>query len=126
VIDAVLLDTHIGLWLDSSSERVRPSHRAFIDGHWRNGGTVFLRLCPETLCGLAKPSDHQSDGGEEQERTCLVVEILPILCQAPAPVEPRERSFDHPTFSPLQRDSCHLLRRNPLRSRSRGAMVGVP
>jgi hypothetical protein len=29
-------------------------------------------------------------------------------------------------FSPLQRDSCHLLRRNPLRSRSRGAMVGVP
>ena len=40
--DAVLLDTHIALWLDSGSERLRPSTRAFIDGHWRNGGTVFL------------------------------------------------------------------------------------
>lgn len=40
--DAVLLDTHIALWLDSGSERLRPSTRALIDGHWRNGGTVFL------------------------------------------------------------------------------------
>jgi PIN domain nuclease of toxin-antitoxin system len=41
VIDAVLLDRHIALWLDSGSERLRPSTRAFIDRHWRNGGTVF-------------------------------------------------------------------------------------
>lgn len=40
--DAVLLDTHIVLWLDSGNERLRPSTRALIDGHWRNGGTVFL------------------------------------------------------------------------------------
>jgi PIN domain nuclease of toxin-antitoxin system len=42
VTDAVLLDTHIALWLDSGSERLRPSTRALIDGHWRSGGTVFL------------------------------------------------------------------------------------
>jgi PIN domain nuclease of toxin-antitoxin system len=42
VTDAVLLDTHIALWLDSGSERLRLSTRALIDGHWRSGGTVFL------------------------------------------------------------------------------------
>ncbi len=39
--DAILLDTHIALWLDSGSDRLRPSTRGLIDGLWRNGGTVF-------------------------------------------------------------------------------------
>jgi PIN domain nuclease of toxin-antitoxin system len=42
VTDALLLDTHIALWLDSGDERLRPSTRALIDGCWRNGGTIFL------------------------------------------------------------------------------------
>jgi PIN domain nuclease of toxin-antitoxin system len=42
VTGAVLLDTHIALWLDSGSERLRLSTRALIDGCWRDGGTVFL------------------------------------------------------------------------------------
>lgn len=42
MIDAILLDTHIALWLDSGSDRLRPSTRGLIDGIWRNGGTVFI------------------------------------------------------------------------------------
>jgi PIN domain nuclease of toxin-antitoxin system len=42
VTDAVLLDTHIALWLDSGSDRLRPSTRGLIDGLWRDGGTVFI------------------------------------------------------------------------------------
>ena len=38
----VLLDTHIALWLDSGSSRLRPSTRSFLDHHWQNGGTVLL------------------------------------------------------------------------------------
>ena len=40
--DALLLDTHIALWLDSGDDRLRPSTRALIDGCWQNGGTIFL------------------------------------------------------------------------------------
>jgi PIN domain nuclease of toxin-antitoxin system len=42
VTDALLLDTHIALWLDSGEDRLRPSTRALIDGCWKNGGTLFL------------------------------------------------------------------------------------
>jgi PIN domain nuclease of toxin-antitoxin system len=42
VTDAILLDTHIALWLDSGSDWLRSSTRGLIDGLWRNGGTVFL------------------------------------------------------------------------------------
>ncbi len=40
--DALLLDTHIALWLDSGDERLRPSTRALIDGCWRDGGTILM------------------------------------------------------------------------------------
>jgi PIN domain nuclease of toxin-antitoxin system len=42
VTDALLLDTHIALWLDSGSERLRPQTRDRIDACWRNGGAVLL------------------------------------------------------------------------------------
>jgi PIN domain nuclease of toxin-antitoxin system len=42
VTDAILLDSHIALWLDSGSERLRESTRELIDACWRNGGTIFL------------------------------------------------------------------------------------
>ena len=40
--DAVLLDTHIALWLDSGDQRLRAPTRGLIDGCWQNGGTIFL------------------------------------------------------------------------------------
>jgi PIN domain nuclease of toxin-antitoxin system len=42
VTPALLLDTHIALWVDSGSERLRPPTRVLIDDCWRNGGTIFL------------------------------------------------------------------------------------
>jgi PIN domain nuclease of toxin-antitoxin system len=42
VTDALLLDTHIALWLDSGDDRLRASTRALIDRCWQNGGTIFL------------------------------------------------------------------------------------
>jgi PIN domain nuclease of toxin-antitoxin system len=42
VTDAVLLDTHIVLWLDSGSERLRPSTRSRLDACWQGGGTVWI------------------------------------------------------------------------------------
>jgi PIN domain nuclease of toxin-antitoxin system len=42
VTDAVLLDTHIALWLDSGDQRLRASTRALIDGCWRRGGTILF------------------------------------------------------------------------------------
>lgn len=39
---ALLLDTHIALWLDSGNDRLRHSTRALIDNCWQNGGTIFL------------------------------------------------------------------------------------
>jgi PIN domain nuclease of toxin-antitoxin system len=41
-MDALLLDTHIALWLDSGNGRLRPPTRAMIDGCWQNSGTVWL------------------------------------------------------------------------------------
>jgi PIN domain nuclease of toxin-antitoxin system len=40
--DAILLDTHIVLWLDSQDQRLRPTTRDLIDGFWRNGGTILI------------------------------------------------------------------------------------
>jgi PIN domain nuclease of toxin-antitoxin system len=40
--DAILLDTHIALWLGNGDERLRPSTRELIDDCRRNGGTVLF------------------------------------------------------------------------------------
>ena len=40
--EALLPDTHIALWLDSGSERLRPSTRVLIHVCWHNGGFVLL------------------------------------------------------------------------------------
>lgn len=40
--DALLLDTHIALWLDSGNERLRSPTRTLIDACWKRGGTLFL------------------------------------------------------------------------------------
>lgn len=40
--DAVLLDTHIALWLESGDERLHPTTLRLIEDCWRGGGTVLL------------------------------------------------------------------------------------
>ena len=40
--DALLLDTHITLWLDNGDERLHHSTRVLIDDCWRNDGTIYL------------------------------------------------------------------------------------
>jgi PIN domain nuclease of toxin-antitoxin system len=42
VTNALLLDTHIALWLDSGIDRLRPSTSGLIDACWQNGGTILL------------------------------------------------------------------------------------
>jgi PIN domain nuclease of toxin-antitoxin system len=42
VTDALLLDTHIALWLDSGDDRLRSATHAMIDDCWRSGGTICL------------------------------------------------------------------------------------
>lgn len=39
---ALLLDTHIALWLDSGSPRLRPATVSMIENCWRAGGTIHL------------------------------------------------------------------------------------
>ncbi len=40
--DALLLDTHIALWLENGDARLRPSTLSLIEACWRQGGTIFL------------------------------------------------------------------------------------
>ncbi len=40
--DALLLDTHIALWLDSGSDRLRPATSGLIDQHWQVGGAILI------------------------------------------------------------------------------------
>ena len=40
--EALLLDTHVVLWLDSGDERLRGETREVIDRCWNTGGTIFV------------------------------------------------------------------------------------
>ena len=39
---ALLLDTHIAVWLNSGDERLRTRTGSLIDDCWRGGGSIFL------------------------------------------------------------------------------------
>jgi len=39
---SLLIDTHIVIWLEEKSDRLRPSTKRLIDECWRNGGTIFV------------------------------------------------------------------------------------
>jgi PIN domain nuclease of toxin-antitoxin system len=40
--NALLLDTHIALWLDAGSKRLHATTRSLIDECWQSGGKIFL------------------------------------------------------------------------------------
>ena len=57
-----------------------------------------LRVCPGTSCGIAKPSQHEADRGKAEEGERLAVEVLPILGQSTAAVQPSYGAFDDPAL----------------------------
>ena len=59
--------------------------------------TAFLRVRPETLCRITEFSEHESNGRELDEGERVAVEVLPVLGQSAAAVEPGDGAFDHPT-----------------------------
>src|SRR3954451_8088474 len=58
--------------------------------------TVVIRVCPGTSCGIAEPSQHEADRGKAEEGERLAGEVLPILGQTTAAVQPRYGAFDAP------------------------------
>ena len=64
----------------------------------RQSLSQFLRVCPETSDRIAKFSDHEPDRGEAQERERYAVEVLPILGESSAAVEPRKRALNDPAL----------------------------
>src|ERR1700730_17570258 len=59
---------------------------------------LLLRVRFKSSSRVTKLSQHQPDGGKFQERESIAVEILPVLGEAAASVEPRNRAFDNPTL----------------------------
>ena len=58
---------------------------------------LHLRVRPETLCRITEFSEHESNGRELDEGERVAVEVLPVLGQSAAAVEPGDGAFDHPT-----------------------------
>ena len=58
---------------------------------------ALLRVRPETLCRITEFSEHESNGRELDEGERVAVEVLPVLGQSAAAVEPGDGAFDHPT-----------------------------
>ena len=56
-----------------------------------------VRARPETLCRITEFSEHESNGRELDEGERVAVEVLPVLGQSAAAVEPGDGAFDHPT-----------------------------
>ena len=54
-----------------------------------------LRVRPETLCRITEFSEHESNGRELDEGERVAVEVLPVLGQSAAAVEPGDGAFDH-------------------------------
>ncbi len=57
-----------------------------------------LKVYPGSSCFPAKLSQHEPDGGPAKKGKAAAIEALPIFGQAPAAVEPCDRSFDNPAF----------------------------
>ena len=57
-----------------------------------------LRVYPGSSRFPAKLSQHEPDGGPAQKGKAAAIEAFPIFGQAPAAVEPCDRSFDNPAF----------------------------
>ena len=63
------------------------------------GLRIALRVRPETLCRITEFSEHESNGRELDEGERVAVEVLPVLGQSAAAVEPGDGAFDRPKQS---------------------------
>ena len=77
---------------------------------------LALRVRPETLCRITEFSEHESNGRELDEGERVAVEVLPVLGQSAAAVEPGDGAFDHPTPG-LDDEALQVA--DPARSRER-------
>ena len=59
---------------------------------------VSLRVSPETSGWITELSQHEADGGEAQEGERRTIEVLPVLGEPSAAVEPGESALDNPTL----------------------------
>jgi PIN domain nuclease of toxin-antitoxin system len=89
VTDALLLDTHILLWLDSGSERLCASTRDLIDTCRREGGTV--QVSAVSVWEIAVLVDTGRIGLDlpvavwiERFAAQPGIELLPLSCRAAA------------------------------------------
>ena len=57
-----------------------------------------IRVCPETSYWIAQLSEHEADRGEAQEGEALAVEVLPILGEPAAAIEPCDGALDDPSL----------------------------
>ena len=57
-----------------------------------------LRVRPETSSGIAEFSEHEADRRELEEGERSAVEVLPVLCQTTAAVEPGDGALDDPAL----------------------------
>src|SRR5215472_14905643 len=58
----------------------------------------FLRVCPKSLGAIAEFSKHVADGSELEEGEGVAVEVLPVLGQASAAIEPGDGALDDPAL----------------------------
>jgi hypothetical protein len=56
-----------------------------------------MRVGPRTFSRLAKPSHHEANGCEAEESERGAAEVLPVLGETPAAVEPCNGAFDDPS-----------------------------
>ena len=92
------------MFLERYRDLIRPKGKilAIIDESILSGTSYgyvrdYLRVRPETLCRITEFSEHESNGRELDEGERVAVEVLPVLGQSAAAVEPGDGAFDHPT-----------------------------
>jgi hypothetical protein len=82
-------------------------------------GGGILRVCPETSGWIAELSQHEADGGEAQEGERRTIEVLPVLGEPSAAVEPGERALDNPALGQYDKSLGLIGPLDDLRSQAR-------
>ena len=79
---------------------LRKAAERTVEGLCRRIGAIvpYFRVRLKTFSRITELSQHDADGGEFQECEGVAIEIFPVLGEAAATVEPRNRAFDDPTL----------------------------
>lgn len=97
-------DELTAVWVpDETHEAVRElirSREAAVDDLRRRRQSIssmMLRVCPEGSYGITKLSQHQANRRQVNECHRVAGQVLPVLGQPAAAIEPRECPFDDPS-----------------------------